>query len=430
MPYRRLTPRLVDTLQSEPGKTQTVWFDTDRKAPVGFALRTFASGVRTFYVLATDITTKQRVWVRLGEARGAGLAQARKTAFNIAGRVATGANPNVAAKEAKAKKLEDQAHARRESNEPLVHEVVSRYVDDREPRLSPVTAREYRRMIERTIKPSAFGQMKARMVVRSDARSFLEKLAKKASGSADYMLSLLRAAWKWARVEELEPGVPLVDQDRDPLFGLKPYKASRVRTRFLSDAEIVTFWKGVGQLKACWSHFVRFILLTGLRRGECYAARWGWVDWDAAVMHVPAEVRKGREGRREPLDVPLSPLAIKLLRELEPITGDRPRIFVGQGISSGTVGNVAKAVTGIADVTIHDLRRTCASGLQRIGAPAWVISQALGHVREAGSMPSDVAYVHGGRPGEVKVWMSRWSDHVELLLGEREAPERVVAIRA
>ena len=138
---------------------------------------------------------------------------------------------------------------------------------------------------------------------------------------------------------------------------------------------LVTGWERWAYAAA----FGRIILLCGTRRGETYRARWRHVDLDAAVWNIPAEDRKGRvrgsQGERRALDVPLSPLAVSLLRELQPISGHREYVFRSQGFSIGMVGDQLKAASGLKDVTIHDLRRSCSSGLQRLGAPPHGLSR-------------------------------------------------------
>jgi hypothetical protein len=82
------------------------------------------------------------------------------------------------------------------------------------------------------------------------------------------------------------------------------------------------------------------------------------------------------------------------------------------------MGELRKEAVGMPDLTLHDLRRSTGTGLQRIGCPAYVISVVLGHRREAGSFQTDAHYVHGGRPDEHCLWLDRWSAHVEKLIGE------------
>src|SRR4029453_13968743 len=93
----------------------------------------------------------------------------------------------------------------------------------------------------------------------------------------------------------------------------------------------------------------------------------------------------------------------------------------------GGLGAELKAATGLVDLTLHDLRRSMSSGLQRLGAPPPVIAAAPRHV-ETGGAESDAHYRHGGRFEEHAEWLRRWADHVERLIGQENAA-RVVPFR-
>lgn len=426
-----LTPRFVSTATAEAGRDRSVYFDEHRDAPKGFALRVTKNGARSFYLLATVPATKRRVWVRIGDARAVGLDAARRAAFARTGEIARDKDPNVEAKAAAARARAQRVAEHVERSEWTVTELLERYRAARLDRLSIVTATEYSRTIRCDVKGSVLGAMKARDVVRDDVRAFLGRIARRAPHVAARMLAQLRAAFRWALDEEVivttaegrKVAVPRVD--RDPTRKVEadlvlPMRASR--ERHLSDAEIVTFWRGLDALKPTWSAFARVILLCGTRRGETYRARWKDMDLEAGVWRIPAEDRKGRvrgtQGERRPLEVPLGPLAVRLLEELKPITGRRDHVFRGQGFSIGMVGDEVKRATKLQDLTIHDLRRSCSSGLQRLAAPPHVISVVLGHSREKGASSTDAAYMHDKRAGEHRAWLERWAAHIQRLLGQ------------
>jgi integrase len=424
MPTVTLSPALVDRLVRGHAGPRTVYFDDHKAAPQGFALRVSKTAA-TFYLLATIPTTKERPWVKIAPASGSALKGARLAAMKTAGEIAQGLNPNEVARQAQARKLEAKRLQARDDAEVTVAELVSRYIEARADHMSPVTIHDYKRMVRADLS-GKFGSMKARAVVRNDVRTFLDAKAKgnsKVKGAprmADTILAILNAAWKWARSEEIEPGVTLVDPARDPLFGLTPRVGTVKRTGHLEDDQIAPFWKGLDALRPVWAAIARIILLCGTRRGETYSMRWQDVDLDNAVWHIPAADRKGKVGKRLALDVPLSPLAVKIIRDLKPISGKRDRVFVAQGLCVSDIGGEVQRVTGL-EVSIHDLRRSTSYGLERLGAPPHVISMVLGHARTEGATPTDAHYIGSRRPDEVRLWLTRWSDHVERLLGKRES---------
>ena len=71
---------------------------------------------------------------------------------------------------------------------------------------------------------------------------------------------------------------------------------------------------------------LRFIVLTMVRFKELPEARWEEFDFARCIWDIPAERMK----MREPLSVPLSKLAIRLLQDLKVITGQYELLFLGR----------------------------------------------------------------------------------------------------
>ena len=71
---------------------------------------------------------------------------------------------------------------------------------------------------------------------------------------------------------------------------------------------------------------LQLLLVTARRRGEVTRARkWAHFDLDNKLWTIPVQLLKSSHSRRsrpEPHVVPLSPLALDLLRQLKAITGD------------------------------------------------------------------------------------------------------------
>ena len=159
---------------------------------------------------------------------------------------------------------------------------------------------------------------------------------------------------------------------------------------------------------------IRFAALTGLRIGEVLAVRWEHVDFETGRLTLP-DTKTGRRVH----DLP-SPAAAVL--------ADIPRIgdwaFTNNGKAAATYkrarqtfARVASAA-GLADVRLHDLRRTVMTNAALSGAGAHVLRDLLGHrdtamadryiralsnpvrdTREA--VAGQMAAMMAGKPGEV-----------------------------
>ena len=194
-------------------------------------------------------------------------------------------------------------------------------------------------------------------------------------------------------------------------------------------AEVVQLWRGTDSMKPVPRSFVRLLLILGLRRGEAAAALWSNVHLESvrtvdgrevpAFWHIPAEVRKGRvagsAGERRALDVPLPALAVRILLSLREANAGGDLVFPHLWL--GGIGAMLREHAGIADLRIHDLRRSAASAIQSLGAPPHVLSAVLGHVEQGGA-DSDQHYTHGSRFAEHHLWLDRWAAKLEQLIAD------------
>jgi integrase len=74
---------------------------------------------------------------------------------------------------------------------------------------------------------------------------------------------------------------------------------------------------------------------------------------------------------------------------------------------------------------LHDVRRTTASGLQRLGVPVPVVEKALNHV--SGTFRGIVStYQTHDYADEVRIALQKWADYVEQLVAGK--PARVLPL--
>jgi len=122
------------------------------------------------------------------------------------------------------------------------------------------------------------------------------------------------------------------------------------------------------------------MLLTGQRRTEVGEMAWGEVDFDNKVWRLARDRTKADRAHEVPLsDVTLSVIADcpRLGDFVFTATGRTP--IVGWGSAKGKLDELAPA----PEWHLHDLRRTCATFLAKLGTDRIVISKILNHA-EAG----------------------------------------------
>jgi integrase len=132
---------------------------------------------------------------------------------------------------------------------------------------------------------------------------------------------------------------------------------------------------------------VALLIVTGQRRGEIAALQWEWIKDDR--IEFPASVAKNHRA----WTVPLGPEAQSLVPGIRKMAGS-PCVFpaLRQRSESTTVMNgwsKAKASfdreCGVTNWTLHDLRRTFATNLQRLGVRLEVTESLLNHVSGTGA---------------------------------------------
>ncbi len=320
---------------------------------------------------------------------------------------------------------QDPAAAKREAREALtVVALVRDYIDAGEGRRSATTNGDYRRTLKAVVEGSPLGQQPARQVARGELRAFLEGIARKTPIRANRVLALVRAAFRWGLREELI--------ERDPTAGLQRLRPERPRERVLADDEIRKLWLTLAEIAAgtadpilengkkaprlVVASAVKLLLLLGTRRSETLHMRWADIDDHAETWTVPGMCRKG--GRTHVVHLP--PLALRLLEDLRAVSGETPWVFVGKRGASlannpARWTEVVRKASGL-DFTLHDLRRTCATGCARLGASESTVSRILGHKAIAGTIAVSGIYDRFDRLPEIRAALAAWAAYVETLV--------------
>jgi integrase len=211
----------------------------------------------------------------------------------------------------------------------------------------------------------------------------------------------------------------------NPFAGLAMPGVERQRERFLNDSEVAQLWAAC-EGDPIFGAAIRVMLLTGCRRSEVAEMTWNEIDTDARVWTIPA----ARSKNRKPHTVPLSTLAWTVINAAPRIKGS-DHVFSTNG--KGPIANFhhvkdrLDAKLNFAEPwVVHDLRRTVASGLQRLGVRLEVTESVLGH--RSGSLRGIVLVYQRHDYAEEKAdALQRWADHIEQLITGK--PGKVVTFK-
>jgi integrase len=218
----------------------------------------------------------------------------------------------------------------------------------------------------------------------------------------------LSAMFTWAIQEGLA--------EINPVAGTGKADEAASRDRVLTPDELKRLWRGPGNGR--FADIVRLLLLTGQRRTEIGRLTWSEVDLDRKLIVLgPDRTKNSRQH-----ELPLSAQACAII-ERQPKRTEF--VFSRRGFMNWAY---AKAEldqrTGIAPWRLHDLRRTCATGMAELGVQPWYIEAVLNHYSKTANgsliLPGHRAGVAGTYnraryTDEMRAALQRWADYLEKI---------------
>jgi integrase len=383
----KLTDRFLAALSMDNDRKDRLVFDT---VSPGLGVRMTAKGTRTFIVQWTDPVTKRKVREPLGIWGSLSIDQARVAAKVRLGQVAKGINPRAERLRLKAEDDRERAEAAL-SFEALVDEWGQLHLAHRRKR--------YREEAQRAIKHTFADLLKrpAARIARAEIINVLDQLVRSTKAvTAARSLAYARAAFNWAVKRGKVP--------HNPFVGLPVATVTAERERALTDFELADVWAAIETMGYPWGPFFCIAILTLQRREEVAAMRWSEIAPDLSVWTMSgARMKNGKQH-----DVHLSRPTQSVLRALSEARSKGSKggqgeicdfVFSTTGKTSISGFSRAKARLDAAMVEaraeaaaaaatesapfvpwrLHDLRRTGASTLARLGFDTIAIDKLLAH---------------------------------------------------
>lgn len=304
------------------------------------------------------------------------LAAARVRAREVMAAASEGRDPAEEVKAAKAPKPEDD----RDKIKTLIGQYDKRHLKGL--KSGDVVRRELDRFVVK-----AWGERDIRSITKRDVIDLLDGIAD--SGrvvTANRVRAYLNKFLNWAVERDILP--------LSPATGVKPVAKEASRDRVLTDDEIRWFWQACEAEGFPWGPLGKVLLLTGQRLNEAAQITEGEIRGD--LWHLSAD--RTKNGRAH--DVPLSDAVQAVLGAVERIEGKPGFIFTTTGTTP--VSGFFKARAHRAEAmerlaveergeaveiprwTFHDLRRTAATGMARLGIPVRVTEAVLNHISGTG----------------------------------------------
>jgi integrase len=214
--------------------------------------------------------------------------------------------------------------------------------------------------------------------------------------------------------------------DSNPCSKLKRPPPGKSRDRVLSDDELRKVWIAADGLAPQYRALTRLLILLGQRLREVGGLRWSELSPDLSTWVLPgSRVKNGREHRL------MLPEAAREIIRAVPKTSDTYVLSLGADEPLESYSRAKRRLddlAGVTEWTWHDLRRTCASGLQRLAVPLPVTERILNHA--SGSISGIASIYHRHTfDAEAREALERWADRVARLVEGKEAAGNVIEMR-
>jgi integrase len=273
-----------------------------------------------------------------------------------------------------------------------------------------------KRNIERCVLPAWEGRQIS-TIGRRDINDLIDAVADRGAVTmARRLHAYLHRLFRWA----VGRGI----LETNPMAHLPKPGSEIPRDRVLTDSELAQVFKNATKLRPTpYGPMYQLLILTGARRTEIAALRWSEIKDDTIILG------RDRTKAGEVHSIPMSPQALAILKQL-PRIGPSDFVFTVTGPNpavdfSGTKRRL-DAITKIPPWRIHDLRRTTATGLQRLGINLQVIEAVLGHV--GGSRSGIVGvYQRHSFDAEKRTALEAWAREVERIVDGK--PAKVLPLR-
>ena len=430
MARTKITKNAVDGAKA--GERDQFLWDTE---VAGFGLKVTPAGAKVYvfqYRIARPGEASQTAAKRYTIGKHGKLTpeQARKRSKELAAMVEAGTDPRQAELDAfDAADTAKRAIAEREriETELAFDRVANQWLDhyEHEKGRRPASIRQAKLVVENHLRP-ALKSKPLPHIDRSDLQPIIDEIPVKQRAMRRAVFAYASILFGWAAKRGMI--------NSNPLSAMERPSPPDARKRVLNDGELADAYHAAENMGSPFGPFFQLLILTGQRRSEVAGIAWAELDRDEAVWTIPSDRAKNKAAHI----VPLAPAVIDELDKLAGVRGaDSPKwpktglILTTNGKTpiSGITKAKDRLDTAIAKQRegetldgwrIHDLRRTVATGLQRLGIRFEVTEAVLNHVSNAKSGMAGVYQQHDWKE-EKRSALEAWARHVAAIIAPATA---------
>jgi integrase len=266
------------------------------------------------------------------------------------------------------------------------------------------------------------------------ARNTIDIVMYDGARTADLAIGLCKSILRW--------GIPRGYVDRDYTTGINRLQSGNGRDRVLDDNELRSLLQQLAVVYPDEQRQIalRLLLLLGSRKSEVLNAQQDELRFDEPDPHWLLPASRSKNGHA--YKVPLVPVAVALFQRAIDIAGPSNFVFpspeTGQPFAGTALhdrlkkafrpgsklvreksGKLASELRApqltLARFTIHDLRRSVATGMARLGVDRLIIAKVLNHRTADRASITGIVYDRHEYSKEKRTALATWAAHLATL---------------
>lgn len=410
MPKKRLNEQFLRNLK--PQEKRVEYYDQHlikdgqlkKKGVKGFLVRLTKAGNKYFYYnYWFDGKAKK---YKIGSYPDIGVSKAREIARELSFQVDKGIDPQ--AEKKKRKQAPDP-----KTFKEISEEFKNKYL----PTLKRKTREEYSRIIDVELVPK-LGKYPIKEISRNQIINLLDNKAY-GKNPAPVMANRIRARLSKIYSFAIDRG----HAEANPVSNVSKYKKTKDggkvekrRNRYYDPDEIQELWKYFDNWNEPTGSVLKMLLITGQRKTETMHMKWD--DIRDGVWTIPAELAKNSEQHL----VPLPDMALQIIEGLRPMNGKSDYVFCSPKEHNAPMKWLTRArvtiqeESDVPDFRPHDLRRTVATYMAKLGVDRTVLGKILNHKGLAGDDQVTAIYDRHGYMDEKRQALNRWGRRLEQII--------------
>lgn len=431
MPVVAITKRTVDA--AKPTDADRFIWDNEVS---GFGLKVTPAGGKVYvyqYRIArpgqAERTSPRRYTI--GKHGNLTPDQARKRAKELAGMVGRGIDPReqeldeLAQKDEAKRQAEEKARVERDL---AFDKVAALWLDhyEHEKGRRPSSLRLARTVVNGHLIPKLLDTPMPH-IGRAQLQPIIDAIPVRSKGMRRAVFAYASVLFGWAAKRG--------DIAANPVTGMAKPEPPKSRDRVLTDDELAAIWRGSEKVGKPFGPFFRLLIMTGQRRSEVAEMNWAELDRKTATWIIPADRAKNHFAHIVPLnELAMAELASLAEAAMRGVKDAEAGAWPKAGLVLTTTGKTAvsgftKAKRGLDAAIakgrpdegalpvwrIHDLRRSLATGFQRLGVRFEVTEATLNHISGARAGIAGVYQRHDWKD-EKRSALEAWGRHVSAIL--------------